>query len=112
MNIQWTALIAAVLLLLVTIELVRRRALREKYAALWLVVSVLALVVALLPGVLTAISTRLGFEVPANFLFAVAALILLFVSMQMSLEVGRLEDESQRLAEEIALINEELRRKG
>jgi len=109
-NIQWTSLVAAALVLVVTIELVRRRQLREKYAALWLVVSLVALFLALFPKVLTSVSTRLGFEVPANFLFAVAGLILLFVSMQLSLQVGRLEDQSQRLAEEIALLKEKLHR--
>jgi len=109
-NIQWTSLVAAALVLFVTIELVRRRQLREKYAALWLVVSLLAVVLALFPKVLTTVSTRLGFEVPTNFLFAVAGLILLFVSMQLSLQVGRLEDRSQRLAEEVALLKEKLHR--
>lgn len=108
MNIQWTSLVVAALVLFVTIELVRRRQLREKYAALWLVVSLLAVVVAVFPAALTAVSHRLGFEVPANFLFAVVGIILLFVSMQLSLQVGRLEDQSQRLAEEVALTRDKL----
>jgi hypothetical protein len=107
-NIQWTSLVVAALVLVVTIELVRRRQLREKYAALWLVVSVLAVVVAVFPAALTAVSRRLGFEVPANFLFALVGIILLFVSMQLSLQVGRLEDQSQRLAEEAALARDKL----
>ncbi len=109
MTIGWTSSIAGVLLLLLTGELLRRRQLREKYAAIWLGVGLIAVVFAFAPGLLVSISRGLGFSVPANLVFALAALVLLMVGMQLSLEVGRLEDESQRLAEEIAILRQELR---
>ena len=112
MTLAVTGVLAGLLVLLLTFELVRRRALREKYAALWLVVSVVALVFAVFPTTLDHLATLLGFQVPANLLFAMAALVLLAVSMQLSLELGRVEDRSQRLAEEVALLRldlEELR---
>lgn len=96
--------VAALAVLVLTIELLRRRALREKYAVIWLIVSLLAVVFTVFPGLLTRVSQRLGFQIPANFVFAIAALVLLVVGMQLSLEVGRLEDRSQRLAEEVGLL--------
>ena len=110
MTLAVTGVLAGLLVLLLTFELVRRRALREKYAALWLLVSVVALVFAVFPTTLDHLATLLGFQVPANLLFAMAALVLLAVSMQLSLELGRVEDRSQRLAEEVAFLDlEELR---
>ena len=100
------ALVGALGILLLTIELLRRRQLREKYAALWLVVSAVALALAVFPGLLDSLSSTLGFGLPVNFLFFVAFLVLLFVSMQLSLETGRREDETERLAEEVALLRE------
>jgi hypothetical protein len=100
------ALVGALGILLLTIELLRRRQLREKYAALWLVVSAVALALAVFPGLLDWLSSTLGFGLPVNFLFFVAFLVLLFVSMQLSLETGRREDETERLAEEVALLRE------
>lgn len=104
MNLTITGVLAGLLVLLLTFELLRRRALREKYAALWLLVALIALVFAIFPEVLNWLAGALGFQVPANLLFALAALVLLAVSMQLSLELGRVEDQSQRLAEEVALL--------
>lgn len=94
----------AMSVLLLTLELVRRRHLREKYAALWLFISVVAGVLALFPELLVSLSEFLGFGLPVNLLFFASFLVLLFVSMQLSLEVGRREDETERLAEEVALL--------
>jgi hypothetical protein len=105
--------LAALAVLVLTVELLRRRALREKYAVIWLIVSIVAVVFTVFPGLLLRVSQRLGFQIPANFVFAIAALVLLVVGMQLSLEVGRLEDRSQRLAEEVGLLRhdiEQLRR--
>jgi hypothetical protein len=96
--------------LVVTVELLRRRQLREKYAALWILVSLTTVVVSVFPPLLVAVSDLLGFVVPANFIFLVGGIVLTFISMQLSLETGRLEDESQRLAEEVALLRFEVDR--
>jgi hypothetical protein len=107
--------IAGLLVLVLTVELLRRRALREKYAVLWLLISVIGVTFTVFPSVLTWVSEKLGFALPSNLVLALAALTLLVVGMQLSLEVGRLEDRSQRLAEEVALLRhdlEALRRDG
>jgi hypothetical protein len=100
--------IAGLLVLLLTVELLRRHALREKYAVLWLLISLIGVTFTVFPGVLTTVSEKLGFSLPSNLVFALAALVLLVVGMQLSLEVGRLEDRSQRLAEEVALLRHDL----
>ena len=108
MNITIIGVLAALAVLVLTVELLRRRALREKYAVIWLIVSVAAVVFTVFPGLLLRVSQRLGFQIPANFVFAIAALVLLIVGMQLSLEVGRLEDRSQRLAEEVGLLRHDI----
>ena len=100
--------LAGIFVLILTIELLRRRALREKYAVLWLLISLIGVTFTVFPGVLEWVSSTLGFNLPSNLVFALAALVLLVVGMQLSLEVGRLEDRSQRLAEEIALLRHDL----
>jgi hypothetical protein len=108
MNITIIGVLAALAVLVLTVELLRRRALREKYAVIWLIVSIAAVVFTVFPGLLLRVSQRLGFQIPANFVFAIAALVLLIVGMQLSLEVGRLEDRSQRLAEEVGLLRHDI----
>lgn len=100
----FVALVLGGLLLLVTVELLRRRHLREKYAALWIVVGALLLTLAAVPGLLSATAHWFGFAVPANMLFLGGGVLLTTISMQLSAEIGRLEGESQRLAEEVALL--------
>lgn len=102
------ALVLGLVILVVTVELLRRRQLREKYSAIWLAVAVVAVVLAIWPQLLAAVSDFFGFQVPANFLFLLSGVALLVISMQLSLEVGRLEGETMRLAEEVALLRHEL----
>jgi hypothetical protein len=98
------ALLMGFALLLVTVELLRRQHLREKYAALWIFVGLIMLAFAAIPGLLSGLSRALGFALPANLLFLGGGVLLTTISMQLSAEIGRLESESQRLAEEIALL--------
>ena len=93
----------ALLLLVITFELLRRRSMREKYAAFWILLSVMMFAFAIFPNVLNQISATFGFQVPSNFLILLVLFFLVIVVMQLSLEVGKLEHEAQRLAEEIAL---------
>jgi hypothetical protein len=90
------------------IEMLRRGILREKYAALWLVVSSTLMLFAIFPGLLTGLSDLVGIAVPSNLLFLMAAVLLLLVSVQLSYEVSRLEARTRRLAEEVALLRHDV----
>ncbi|MBA3781023.1 MAG: DUF2304 domain-containing protein [Nocardioides sp.] len=84
--------------------MLRRRRLREKYAALWILVAIATVVLAVAPGLLAWVAQLFGIAVPANLLFFGACMLLLIVSMQHSYEIGRLEERTQTLAEELALL--------
>jgi len=98
--------IGAVLVILDVLRLVVRRRLLVKYAALWLVVSVVLVVMALIPGSLSGLADLLGFVVPANLLFFSGFVLLLLVTVQLSVELTSIERRIQRLAEEVALMQE------
>ena len=106
---NWLGLIAAVVTLITVAELLRRGILRERFAALWLVVGVLLVILALFPQALRTTAEVLGFEVPSNLLFFGSILFLLLVAVQLSFEVSRLETRTRRLAEEVALLASEVR---
>ncbi|WP_110180912.1 DUF2304 domain-containing protein [Nocardioides solisilvae] len=101
-------LVGATLTLVTLFELLRRRHLREKYAVIWSVVAVGTVVVAVWPQGLAWLADLLGVAVPANLLFFLASMLLLVVSIQYSYELGRLEDRTRTLAEEVALLRLEL----
>jgi hypothetical protein len=74
------------------------------------VIAVCALVVALFPSLLTRVTDLLGVGLPSNLLFFVASVVLLLLSLQHSYELGRLEERTRTLAEEVALLRLELDR--
>lgn len=95
------SVIVALAALVLVVELLRRRRLREKYAVIWVVISIGTVVVAFFPGILRGIADIVGIQTPSNLLFFSSVVILFAVSLQLSREVGLLEEQSRRLAEEV-----------
>jgi hypothetical protein len=97
-------LVGSVIILIGIFELLRRRQLAEKYSVLWLVVGVILLVFTAVPGLLTGLSKSLGVVLPSNLLFFVAIVFLLGMVLHLSWEVSRLENETRKLAEDLAIL--------
>lgn len=102
------ALVGSVLILAAIVELLRRRQLKEKYAVLWLLVGLVLVVFTAFPALLTRISSALGVAVPTNLLFFVAILFLVGVVLHLSWEASRLENETRKLAEDVAILRLDL----
>lgn len=102
------ALVGSVLILAGIVELLRRRQLKEKYAVLWLIVGLVLVVFTAFPALLTRISSALGVAVPTNLLFFVAILFLVGVVLHLSWEASRLETETRKLAEDVAILRLDL----
>lgn len=99
----FSLLIAAATLVLV-FELLRRRRLREKYAVIWVLIALGTVTVVVFPQLLIGSAALLGFQTPSNLLFLVSLFTLLVVSLQLSGEVGTLEEQNRCLAEEVAAL--------
>ena len=96
--------LGAATILLTLFEMMRRHRLREKYAVIWFLLAIGALVVAVAPSLLRTASDALGLQVPSNLVFFVASLVLLGLTLQHSFELGRSEERVRTLAEEVALL--------
>lgn len=110
MSASLLAVITSVITLIFIIDLLRRGVLKEKYAVLWLSVAGIALLLSVFPGLLGWITMTLGFEVPANLLFFGTIVVLVLVAVQLSYELSSHEAKIRRLAEELALQKEEIKR--
>jgi hypothetical protein len=95
-------------LLLMILELVRRKRLMERYALLWLFSAVVLLVLAVWNGLLTTLSDAIGIHYPPTTLFAVAAGFELLLLLHFSLSVSRLTDQSKMLAQRVGLLQRRL----
>lgn len=95
---------ACVLLVVFLFSLLRTRRMREKYAILWIILALAVCVIGAFPGSVAALARVLGVQTPSNLLFALAIVVLLLVSIQLSTELTSSEEETRKLAEEIALL--------
>ena len=102
------AIITSIITLVFIIDLLRRGVLKEKYAVLWLSIAGIALILSVFPSILEWITETLGFEVPANLLFFGTIVVLVLVAVQLSYELSSHEAKIRRLAEEVALQQEEI----
>jgi hypothetical protein len=103
--------IASILLILVVLELVRGRRLKERYALLWLATGIVLLVLSLWRDGLNTIAGWLGVSTyPPAVLFAVATLFILLVLLHYSTVISKLTDENVDLAQRIALLEERVSR--
>lgn len=84
------------------------RRLREKYAILWLLLGVVLLVLGLFPGLLERATRLLGVQLPVNLFFAAAIVVLIGVALHLSWELSQSENETRRLAEEVAILGARL----
>ena len=109
LRISIAASIASVLLILVVLELIRARRLKERYAILWLVTGVALLVLSAWRGGLNTIAGWLGVSgYPPAILFAAATLFIILVLLHYSTVLSKLTDESVILAQKVALLEQRL----
>jgi cell division protein FtsB len=103
--------VASLLLLLIVLELIRGRRLKERYALLWLATGLILLVLSAWRGGLNTIAGWVGVETyPPAVLFAVATLFTLLVLLHYSTVLSKLTDENVELAQRIALLEERVAR--
>jgi hypothetical protein len=108
-RLQFVAITGAVALLLFVLELVRRRALMERYALLWLFSSVVILVLAIWDNALSLLARQIGIVSGPNALFFVAVGFILLLLLHFSAAMSRLTDQSKVLAQRQAILERRLR---
>lgn len=96
----------AVIVFALVFELVRRRALMERYALLWLLAAVALVVLALWHGLLTSISSDLHIYTPVNALFAGGFVFVIVLLLHFSMVISRLSEQNKLLAQRLALLDE------
>jgi hypothetical protein len=108
-RVQLVSLLAAVALLLVVLDLVRRRRLLERYALLWLGAALVILALAAWSQALSRLAHALGILSAPNALFFVAVGFIVLLLLHFSAAVSRLNDQSKVLAQRLALMEQRMR---
>jgi len=111
-KLQIVAIVVSSGLLIVVLEMVRRKRLTERYALLWLASSLVLLILSAWADLLDKVSDLLGVATPVNTLFAVAFGFVLLLLLHFSVTISRLSEENKLLAQETARLDQELRSRG
>jgi hypothetical protein len=113
LRVTLVGVVASIVLILVVLELIRGRRLKERYALLWLATGVALLVLSAWRGGLNTIAGWLGVTgYPPAVLFAVATLFIFLVLLHYSTVISKLTDENIELAQRVALLEERVARLG
>jgi hypothetical protein len=105
-KVQIVALVSAFLLLVVVLELVRQRRLQERYSLLWLLTGLVLFVLAAWQSALAKLASAMGIFYPPSALFVLASGFFLLLLLHYSTVISRLSDQTTRLAQRVALLEE------
>ena len=103
------AIVGSGTVLLLVVELIRRGRLKERYSLLWLFAGGVLLVLSSSRTILEYISNLVGIYYPPSFLFLLAFLFLLLITLHFSVTISGLSEKNKRLAQELALLRQEMR---
>jgi len=108
-RIQVVALTVSIVLLLIVLELVRRRKITEEYSFIWILSSLMLLAVSVRREILHAAARWLGIYYPPILLVMVLIVIVFAASLGFSIIVSRQRQQIERLIEETSILSAELR---
>ena len=108
-RIEIVALIVSIVLLIVVLELVRRRKLTEEYSFLWILSSLVLLALSVRREILHAVARWLGVYYPPIVLVMLLIVMVFVASLCFSVIVSRQRQQIERLIEETAILSAELR---
>lgn len=94
----------SLLLLLLVMELVRRRHLREQYALAWLFSGVVLFILSFSRTLLALVAQALGIFYPPSALFLIGFFLFLLVLLHFSVIISRQANEIKDLVQEVALL--------
>ena len=107
--VQLVAIAVSAILLITVIELVRRHRLTEEYSFIWIGCAVALFALSLWRNVLDVAASALGVHYPPAVLLLVLTFFVVIVSLYFSVVVSRHRKEIERLVEEMALLDADVR---
>jgi len=100
-------LVLALGMLALTLELIRRRRLREEYAVLWVCTGIMILVFVVMPNLLFTLSGWLQLDRSVLMTF-VCFLFLAAIVLHYSVVISKHSEREKHLTQELALLRDEL----
>ncbi len=108
MRIQIISIIGSVIFICFILELIRRKKLKEAYALIWGVMSILFLVLACWVEGLGFVSRQIGIVYAPATLFLILLVTVILILIQFSVIISSQVDKIKSLSQELALLKEKI----
>ena len=103
------AILVSLILLLVTIQLIRKHKLREEYALLWLLATVAILILSIFGGIVDALARYLNIAYSPTLPLVAGLIFALVVLLSQSVALSNQANQNRDLAQGMALMEFRLR---
>ncbi len=98
------AIVASILIMVIVVELVRRRRLREEYSWLWLLTGAVIILLVVWYDLLLFITHLIGAIAPTTTLFIFGLLFLMLISLHYSMQISKLSHQVKEMAQQLTLL--------
>jgi hypothetical protein len=98
------ALFLSIAIIVLIIELVRRRKLREEYSWLWILTGSIMIILVVWYDALKALSNLIGAVLPTSTLFLFGLIFFMLLSLHFSVKISDLTDQVKELVQQMALL--------
>ena len=105
---QFFGFLIALVILVVIIDLVRRRKLREEYSWMWILTGITLFILVLKYEILNWLTGFIGAHLPTSTLFFFGLLFVILLSLQYAVRISSFDSNLRKLTQEIALLKFEL----
>jgi len=99
------AIVLSIILLVIVLDMVRKRRLKEKYALIWLFTVASMTLLVVWQGLLLRLTALLGAIDPSSTLFLFGILFALAILLHLSVKVSEFSTRIRILAKEMAMLN-------
>jgi len=108
-RIQYIAIAGSILLLLLILELIRSKRIKEEYSLLWLFFGVVFLLVSIFRDALEVISRLTGIAYAPAALFLLLLMAIFFILIQFSVIISKLSENNKKLNQDLGIIKLEMK---
>ena len=105
---QILAIIVGLCVLVLIIELVRRRKLREEYSWLWLVSGFIIFLLVIWRGLLDFVARLMGNVIPSSAVFFFGIIFLILVNLHSAMKISELNNQVKNLAQKLAILDSDV----
>lgn len=104
-RVERVAIVISIILILIVLDLVRRKRLRERYSLIWIFVVVGMTALVVWERLLLGITSLIGAVDPSSTLFLLGILFALVILLHLSIKISDFSTQLRILAKEVAMLN-------